>query len=1408
MRRLMVLLICSIAGAALPHVRAQENKGTQPLRATQVEPYYPRLDSPRLTTPEWVGEPGVQAVVVLAIDDMRDTAKYEAYLRPVLNRLKAIDGRAALSIMANQVSPTDPQLQTWLAEGVSIECHTLTHPCPFWTKGDFAEAARTYHACVDLMSQIPGNKPVAFRMPCCDSMNTVSPRFFAEIFARTSKGGHSLAIDSSVFTVLTPDDPTLPRDRVFAPDGSERFRKYIPFPSFVNVIENYPYPYRIGDFCWELPCIVPSDWEAQNINKPFSPFTIEDMKAALDCVVVKQGVFNLVFHPHGWIKPEQVVELIDHAVKVHGKKVKFLNFREAQERLSKNVPPAKAVTAVEPARPPGELPPGARLVDDQGRDAGLRFVDLDEDGYLDVVFSNDQDYGVYLYDPAAQGWTRKVKAGKAGTPGALPRIVRDGTNDGFFVHSRHLCWQNEGTADLPRLIDRIAFNDLLKNVEPRGKSTRASLASIRVAPGFKVELVAAEPLVKDPIAFDWGADGKLWVVEMGDYPLGVDGKGKPGGVVRFLEDENGDGVYDKQTTFLEGLGFPTGIIPWRQGVIVACAPEIFYAEDRNGDGKADFREVLFTGFTEGNQQHRANGFELGLDGWVYGANGDSGGSVISLKTLSSTLISGRDFRFQPDTGKFEAESGQTQYGRHRDDWGHWFGNNNPNWAWHFVLADQDLRRNPTYAAPDPRQMLDPDTRVFPISRTLVRFNEPNMSGRVTSANSATPYRDDLFGPWFESSLFVSEPVHNLVHRVVLEPEGATFRGRRGPGESDREFLASSDNWFRPTMLKTGPDGALWIADMYRAVIEHPEWIPDDWEKRLDLRAGSEQGRIYRVYPVDKKPRAIPRLDKLDTPGLVAALDSPSGWQRDTAQRLLLHRRDPLARDPLRKLVLETKHPKTRVQAVWTLADLNALDELSILTALDDRDARVRECAIAAGAPLAGRSRAVGAACIRLADDADAHVRFRVALALGSMNEDRAGQALARLIRRDGNDAWMRAAIMTSAALHVDALLIALLGEKMDERGSVVPSPEILASLLNLAVAQPNQYPLEAIKQSIAIRAGKDGHYAPWQFVALAGLLEARDKRLHQPALDLDKPFVWVWPAARRAVADTKTDPAERIAAAGLLGYGARKDPKDRDLLLGLLRPQVSVAMQVAAVTALAKTTDPKLPDLLVNDWKSHSPQVRNVILDTLLSRTAWASSLLSSLEDGCIPPGEIDPARRQQLLNRRSDSLRARAEAVFAHEARPRQAVVDAFRPALASKGDRAAGAVVFKKLCASCHRLGKEGVEVGPDLAALSDKSPDALLIAILDPNRAFETKFTSFTVATTDGHVLNGVVSNESATSVTLRRQDGKEDVLLRSQIDEMASSGQSLMPEGIEKDLNTTDLANLIAYLVATGAVKTPE
>lgn len=622
MRRLDIVrsffMIC-VASTLL----AAEPDGNRLAYLDGVDPYYPRLGFAKLTTPQWVGEEGVEAVVVLAIDDMRDNpSKYESYFRPILARLEEIDGRAPVSLMTCRVDPQSPQVQAWLKEGLSIEVHTLTHPCPLLQKGDFAEARRTVHGGVDLIGRIPGNLPVAFRMPCCDSLNTPSPRFYAEIFNKSSPEGRSLAIDSSVFQVFTPADPALPRALVVEPDGRERFRKYIPFPSFVNTIENYPYPYVIGGLCWEFPCMVPSDWEAQHLHKPNNPATVRDLKAALDATVVKQGVFNLVFHPHNWIKAEQVVELIDHAIKTHGKKVKFLTFREAKERLDRNLlggqplrgadggdngvrildldndqcmdvivsnghkaesrlwdPPAGAWKVVpfpirlkgeaggkrvqfgvlgrdgfatmidgagrsawrfdgkawvhDPARvvgldfdgPPGTdprgddsrdigfrlrdldgdgiseailanearnavyrwsggekrwtklpftLPEGARVVDSEGRDAGLRFVDLDEDGRIDILFSNDREYGISLFASMKTGWSRKIMAGRAGGEKTLPKIVRDGTDNGAWFHSRHLWVQNEDTATLPNLVDRRSVDDLLKVVQPDAKPPKVS----------------------------------------------------------------------------------------------------------------------------------------------------------------------------------------------------------------------------------------------------------------------------------------------------------------------------------------------------------------------------------------------------------------------------------------------------------------------------------------------------------------------------------------------------------------------------------------------------------------------------------------------------------------------------------------------------------------------------------------------------------------------------------------------------------------------------------------------------------------------------------------------------------------------------------------------------------------------
>ena len=298
-------------------------------------PYYVGLKTARLTTPQWVGDEDVEAVIVLAIDDLGDPAKYEAYLRPILERLKQIDGRSPVSLMTKTVDPESAQIRSWLREGLTVETHTAGHPCPCLQGGEVAKAKATFDQSVDEISLLPDYRPVAFRMPCCDSMNSVSPRFFTEIWNRTTPAGKFLSIDSSVFMLFTANDPTVPRELVVDADGREKFRKYIPVDRMmVNYVEDYCYPFVIDRLCWEFPALMPSDWDAQHLNGECSPETVRDMKAAIDAVVLKQGVFSLCFHPHGWIENKQVIELIEYAVSQHGGKVKFLTFGEVQRTAS------------------------------------------------------------------------------------------------------------------------------------------------------------------------------------------------------------------------------------------------------------------------------------------------------------------------------------------------------------------------------------------------------------------------------------------------------------------------------------------------------------------------------------------------------------------------------------------------------------------------------------------------------------------------------------------------------------------------------------------------------------------------------------------------------------------------------------------------------------------------------------------------------------------------------------------------------------------------------------------------------------------------------------------------------------------------------------------------------------------
>ncbi|NUN95916.1 MAG: VCBS repeat-containing protein [Candidatus Omnitrophica bacterium] len=1530
----------------------------------EIDPYRVSQYAPRLLTPQWIGEPGVDAVIILSIDDLGDPVKYEQYLRPILERLKKIDGRAALSITANRLDSQHPQLQKWLAEGVNLETHTTKHACPMLAGGDLAATKADYDQCVDLLHSVPNNRPAAFRVPCCDSMNATSPRFFSEVFGKTTPNGRFVTIDSSVFNLFTSNDPAFPRDLVVDPNGVDRFRKYIPFDrSFANWVEDYPYPYVIGRLCWEFPCVMPSYWDGQNRNQPFSPFTVADLEAAIDATVLKQGVFTFVFHPHGWIRNDQVVELIDHAEEKYGKQVKFLNFREAQDALDKNLlleqpiraadggdngvrladlnadgcmdvvignenlqmsrvwspsagswsdasfptrlvetsadgkridagvkfgafkrgEGAFALLANERSRGawrlerdswredptllaglvlndqplvftrngvdqgvrlrdldgdgasellvagpggsavfrwnsasrswsklPWTFPDGVAFSTPEGGDAGLRLFDFDEDGRQDVLFSNEERYSLHLFDSMETGWARPALAGIRSASAAsgleLPPVAVNGTNNGAWFHSRTLWLQNEHTAKLPDKVDRRAFNDLLAKVKPRSREARASLLAMHPRPGFEVELVAAEPLVMDPIAFDWGADGSLWVVEMADYPEGIDGEGKPGGRIRRLIDTDGDGRYDTAHLFLEGLSYPTSAMPWRDGVLVTCSPDLFYAVDRDGDGRAEEREALYTGFGSLNPQHLVNGLTYGLDGWVYLANGDSGGQIRSVKTGEEVSLRHRDLRVHPDSGRLEAIEGQTQFSRAMDDWGNWFGCANPRPMWHYVLSDHYLERNPHVAAPNFRvdvSVAPGPSPVFPTSRTQERFNDPWMVDRFTSACGVMVYRDTLLGPTYVGNSFVCEPVHNLVHREVMSASGVTFTSRRAPDEIDSEFLSSRDNYLRPTWVRTGPDGALWVADMHRAHIEHPEYVPEELQEGVNFRAGEDRGRIYRVYPPAARPRPAPRLDRMSTAELVTSLGSANGWIRDTAARLLHHRQDPEAPPLLRKLFGESSLPQARMQALCALANQDALPVEDLERALGDTHPGVRRESIRLSEGMLSKSPALQAKLLAMTEDGDPRTRLQLACTLGEWGAPEAGAALGRLASKDGRDRFALAAILSSVTgTNLMEVLSTALGPE-----NPAPPTALVEGLTQVAAALEREDAIERILAALHSTVRRLPLNRKLDCLgAVISALEERDRSLESlrenSGAGIKSEIAKLTPLlaeARKLAASEEASTGDRLAAIRLLGHDSQTREADLSTLFALLDPKNPPETQRESLEALARLEEESTPGRIISAWSGFGPEVRSRALDLALSREGWTQRLLEALEGGSIPVGHVDAAHRQLLLDHEQDRIRARAEQVFETSVGgDREAVVQAYREAENLPGDSEHGSALFKERCATCHALHGMGRSVGADLSALTDKSPKALLVSILDPNRSVETKFYSYVAETLDGLTLSGLLVDESGNSVTLVSADGTDNVVLRGDLESFRATNKSFMPDGLEAGLSPQDLADLCAFV----------
>ncbi|MFH1301062.1 MAG: neutral/alkaline non-lysosomal ceramidase N-terminal domain-containing protein, partial [Planctomycetota bacterium] len=496
-----------------------------------------------------------------------------------------------------------------------------------------------------------------------------------------------------------------------------------------------------------------------------------------------------------------------------------------------------------------------------------------------------------------------------------------------------------------------ATEDARRTGGKRALTPAESISRMNYAENLKVEVVAAEPLVIDPVAVEFGPDGKLWVVEMRDYPNGIDGNLKPGGVVKFLEDLDQDGVYDKATVFLEGLPFPTGLMVWKQGVLVCTAPDVIYAEDTNGGGKADLQKTILTGFATHNYQARVNSLVPGLDHWVYASGGLFGGIIKSFNG-QTVNVTNRDFRFHPETGVLEPVSGRTQQGRVRDDWGNWFGCRNGSLCVYYPVNESYYQKNPFVVSPPPEVSIprgNGANQLYPVGE-LVQFHLSGQRGQPTSACGLGLYRDRQLGNAFYGNAFVCEPVNQLVHRQVIHPEGVTFFGTRAPEEQDRELLTSTDNWFRPVQARPAPDGSLLIVDMYRYLIEHPKFLSPEAVQKLNVRAGETRGRIYRVSRKDQQYQPIPNLKELRSQDLAKLLRSSNGTLRDMVQQELILRVDEESIPELKSIASAANLPESRLQALCTLDGLKTLDTELLLPRLQDTHPGVRREALRLSEP--------------------------------------------------------------------------------------------------------------------------------------------------------------------------------------------------------------------------------------------------------------------------------------------------------------------------------------------------------------------------------------------------------------------------------------------------------------------------
>ncbi|MBC7855234.1 MAG: c-type cytochrome, partial [Pirellulaceae bacterium] len=546
----------------------------------------------------------------------------------------------------------------------------------------------------------------------------------------------------------------------------------------------------------------------------------------------------------------------------------------------------------------------------------------------------------------------------------------------------------------------------------------------------------------------------------------------------------------------------------------------------------------------------------------------------------------------------------------------------------------------------------------------------------------------------------------------------------------------------------------------------------------------------------------PKLEKLGgktTEQLVALLEHPNGWQRDTAARLIYQRQDQKAILPLVKLVTKSAAPLGRIHAMYALAGINALEAEMVFANLENGNAHVRQHAVRLAEQFIFDAPGIRKLLTdKLPQDESLQVRYQLALSLGELPAEIATRnaALAELAVRDGADQYMRTAILSSLKEGAGDLLLRLrknaefratphgrellklLATQIGKQQDVGDVVALLQTLTNLDKEDPAAF--QTIIQALAAKPGSD-------------LAKSLEQVTGGKAAEVMKA---VFTSALKSAADETLTAGKRASAVKQLSTGTFADAAE--LLTGFLEPTQPAELQGAALSTLGSFDSPEVAGLLIERYAAMSPRLKSQAADVLFSRATWIVALLDAIESEAIPLGDVDPARLKLLTDHADASISQRAKKIVVRlQVTKRGDVLAEYKSVLEMSGDVARGKEAFKKTCAACHKLEGVGFELAPNLAAMKNRGPEAILLNVLDPNREVNPQYLNYIVQLGDGRTLNGIISAETATSLTLKRADNATDTVLRIDIDRLKSTGQSLMPEGMEKQVDKQAMADLLEY-----------